>query len=144
MLISVVSFLVFSPLSSLAQKAPVRQAQGTPNWVQVAETRGGDRLYVNSESIRKSESSEIPGIQYIQQKVYAKKNSAGEIRAFTKVTAYCAVNMYRIDAHATYDNSNQIIKYVEYGTPQAPSYPAPELVPPNSVGESAVMYACSY
>lgn len=135
LVISVLGLLVLSPLSSLAEIAPI--------WVQVAETRGGDHLYVNSESIRKNRNGKVLSVQYIQQKVYAKKNYSGEIRAFTKITAYCAVNMYRIDAHATYDNSNQIIKYVEYGTPSAPSYPAPELVPPNSVGESATRYACS-
>lgn len=129
------SAILVSPLSSLAQK--------TPRWVQVAETRDGDRLYVNAESIFKNPDGKLPSTQYVMQKIFGKPTPAGELRAFTKITAYCAVNMYRIDAHATYDDSNQIIKYVEYGTPSTPSYPVPELVPPNSVGESAHQYACS-
>lgn len=129
----VFSALVFSPLSSLAQ---------THSWVQVAQTADGDRVYVNASSIRKNPYGRFPSTQYWMQKIYGRTTPLGEVRSQTLVSAYCTVNMYRIETNISYDKSNQIVKYFESGTQRNPGYATPEPVPPNSIGESAVRYAC--
>lgn len=142
-LLSITRILSASALIAIALSPSSSFARKPPNWVHVAESGNGDQIYVDANSIRKSTVGRYPSTQYWMKNTYGRIASTGEVRSITKVVAYCDANMYRLDAHYTYDRSNQIIKRFEAGTQQNPGYPSPEPVPPNSTGESAVEYACS-
>ena len=121
---------------------------GYPQWVEVAQSEQGDKLFVDLGNIRVYNRMRPASIQYLTTILYSRP-FRGASKFVATYVAYCETRSQRADAFATYNQAGQIIDSAIFGSNnstgnykgvRAPFEPVGE----GTLEEAAFDYACSH
>lgn len=127
---TLVCSIVSSTIPVLAQN------QASSNWIEVAQTQLGYRIFV-SRAVRRYTIGRNRNVIFTVKTLFGKNDVDGTVRTSATYVSNCLTNTLQISSFAGYDSNSQLTKQINGDS-------EPQPVQQGSVGEILYWYGCSH